>query len=81
MVMDMVPAEKLLIMDVEEGWKPLCEFLDMPIPEAPLPRANDTESANKVAADITRRIFRIWATGLGTIVAATAIIAAICISY
>lgn len=76
----MVPAEKLLIMDVEEGWTPLCEFLDMAVPEGPLPRANDAESANKVAADITGRVFHIWATGIGTIVAATAIIASMYIA-
>lgn len=80
MVMDMVPAEKLLIMDVEEGWTPLCEFLDMPVPKGPLPRANDAESANKVAADITRRVFQIRAIGIGAIVAATAIIASMYIA-
>ncbi|KAI0156161.1 hypothetical protein BJ166DRAFT_532247 [Pestalotiopsis sp. NC0098] len=80
MVMDMVPAEKLLIMDVEEGWTPLCEFLDMAVPEGPLPRANDTESANEVAADITGRVFQIWASGIGTVVTATAIITAMYIA-
>lgn len=37
-----VPKEKLLIFNVKEGWKPLCEFLDLPIPNQPFPRTNDT---------------------------------------
>ena len=32
-----VPAEKLLTYNVKQGWKPLCEFLDVPIPEVPFP--------------------------------------------
>ena len=27
-----------------EGWKPLCDFLDVPVPEGkPFPRTNDTD--------------------------------------
>lgn len=37
-----VPREKLLIFNVKEGWKPLCDFLDLPIPNQPFPRTNDT---------------------------------------
>ncbi|ETS85214.1 hypothetical protein PFICI_03239 [Pestalotiopsis fici W106-1] len=74
MVKSMVPAKKLLIMDVEQGWKPLCDFLGMPVPKGPLPKANDTESANKVASDITTRVFQIWAAGLGLTVATVAAI-------
>lgn len=32
-----VPREKLLIFNVKMGWRPLCEFLDVPIPEQPFP--------------------------------------------
>ena len=32
-----VPREKLLIFNVKMGWKPLCEFLNVPIPEQPFP--------------------------------------------
>jgi hypothetical protein len=37
------PQEQLLVFDVAEGWKPLCEFLDKPIPNVPFPHANDTK--------------------------------------
>ena len=32
-----VPRDKLLVFNVKMGWKPLCEFLDVPIPEQPFP--------------------------------------------
>ena len=38
-----VPQEKLLVFECKQGWKPLCEFLDLPIPDEPFPRVNDTK--------------------------------------
>jgi Sulfotransferase domain len=38
-----IPAERLLVFDVAEGWSPLCRFLDVPVPDAPFPRLNSTE--------------------------------------
>jgi hypothetical protein len=38
-----IPAERLLVFDVAEGWAPLCRFLDVPVPDAPFPRLNSTE--------------------------------------
>ncbi|MEO5999420.1 MAG: sulfotransferase family protein [Chitinophagaceae bacterium] len=39
-----VPAEKLLIYDVSEGWGPLCKFLGVPEPNEPLPHLNKKEN-------------------------------------
>jgi hypothetical protein len=40
-----VPPERLLVYEVKEGWKPLCEFLGVETPEEkPFPHLNDTES-------------------------------------
>jgi len=36
-----VPADRLLVWDVAEGWEPLCDFLGVPVPADPLPHAND----------------------------------------
>jgi len=38
-----VPAERLLVWAPQDGWAPLCEFLEVPVPEAPLPRVNDSK--------------------------------------
>ncbi len=37
-VKKVVPKERLLVYEVKQGWKPLCEFLDLPIPEGEFPR-------------------------------------------
>lgn len=37
-----VPPERLLVLDVKQGWAPLCSFLGVPIPSEPFPRVNDT---------------------------------------
>jgi hypothetical protein len=36
-----VPADRLLVWEVTDGWEPLCEFLGAVVPEQPLPHAND----------------------------------------
>ena len=38
-----VPADRLLVWEVKEGWEPLCQFLGVPVPDQPFPRLNDTE--------------------------------------
>lgn len=37
-----VPADRLLVWDVTQGWEPLCEFLELPVPDQPFPNLNDT---------------------------------------
>jgi hypothetical protein len=38
----LVPAEKLLVYDVKEGWGPLCTFLGVEVPvDTPFPHLND----------------------------------------
>jgi hypothetical protein len=39
-----VPAERLLVWEVGEGWEPLCEFLGVSVPAGPLPHENDRDT-------------------------------------
>ena len=39
-----VPADRLLIFNVKEGWEPLCNFLQVPVPDTPFPHVNDSTS-------------------------------------
>ena len=39
-----VPKNKLLVFDVSEGWKPLCEFLNLPVPKEDFPHLNKKEN-------------------------------------
>lgn len=36
-----VPADKLLVFEVKEGWEPLCAFLGVAVPDKPFPRLNE----------------------------------------
>ncbi len=38
-----VPKERLIVFDSAEGWEPLCNALEVPIPTVPYPRVNTTE--------------------------------------
>ncbi len=37
------PKDRLLVFQPEQGWAPLCDFLDRPVPDEPFPRVNSTE--------------------------------------
>jgi hypothetical protein len=41
-VRDTIDPTRLLVFDVREGWGPLCRFLEVPVPDEPFPRLNDT---------------------------------------
>jgi hypothetical protein len=49
-----VPAERLLVFDVREGWEPLCRFLDVPVPDQPFPRVNDRDEFKQHAAKVVK---------------------------
>lgn len=36
-----IPADRLLVYQVKEGWGPLCAFLGKPVPSEDFPRSND----------------------------------------
>ena len=38
-----IPADRLLVMDVREGWEPLCAFLGKKVPEEPFPWTNSSK--------------------------------------
>lgn len=38
-----IPAERLLVYEVKDGWQPLCGFLDVEVPAEAFPKANTRE--------------------------------------
>lgn len=38
-----IPPEQLLVFQAKEGWEPLCNFLDISVPDGPFPRTNDRD--------------------------------------
>jgi hypothetical protein len=65
------PKEKLLVFEVTQGWKPLCQFLDVPVPKEPFPHVNDTKSFQ---AFVTTRE-RSGYLAFGGVIAGTALVA------
>ena len=37
-----VPADRLLTFDLREGWQPLCDFLEVQVPDIPFPKTNSS---------------------------------------
>ena len=60
-VQNSIPASRLLVFEVKEGWGPLCEFLERPVPDTDFPFINDTEATkdliNKVMAEGFEAVF------------------------
>jgi len=48
-VKEFVPADRLLVYEVKEGWEPLCYFLGVEAPkDKPFPHLNDSDSFRKM---------------------------------
>ncbi|KAJ3548649.1 hypothetical protein NM208_g898 [Fusarium decemcellulare] len=55
MIRGLVPKERLLEWTVEDGWEPLCEFLDKPVPDEAFPHANVAAGWEDHEAALTKR--------------------------
>jgi len=62
-VQRVVPADRLLVWSVEEGWEPLCEFLEVPVPEAPFPHINDRREFLNRIIDGSLQALTEWRAG------------------
>ena len=58
-----VPPERLLIFKVDQGWEPLCKFLDVEVPKSEFPNVNDRAEIKKTIADITKGAYVFLAIG------------------
>jgi hypothetical protein len=60
-VRNSIPASRLLVFEVKDGWGPLCEFLGKPVPDTEFPFINDTEATkdiiNKIIAEGSEAVF------------------------
>ncbi len=43
----LIPKDRLLVYNVKDGWEPLCNFLQVPVPSTPLPKSNTKEDFRK----------------------------------
>jgi hypothetical protein len=42
-VQSVIPAGRLLTFDLRDGWEPLCDFLEVDVPELPFPKTNSSK--------------------------------------
>jgi hypothetical protein len=42
-VVEALGGERLLVFSPKEGWRPLCAFLGVPIPDGPFPKVNSRD--------------------------------------
>ena len=65
-----VPAERLLVFDVKQGWEPLCAFLRVSVPAGePFPHVNDAADFTRRQRDQYQHIARMLLPALGAAVA------------
>jgi Sulfotransferase domain len=55
-----VPPERLLVWSVTEGWKPLCDFLEAPVPGQPFPHVNDSREFLNRVIDGSLEALNVW---------------------
>jgi len=65
------PPDRLLVFNVADGWQPLCEFLDVAVPEKPFPHLNDSAETRRVVTTLH------WGTRAGPVAAAAAALATV----
>ncbi len=53
-----IPEEQLLFFSPHEGWEPLCQFLNKPIPNKKLPYRNTDVEINKTIGNVVLSIFK-----------------------
>ncbi|RAK96850.1 sulfotransferase family protein [Aspergillus ibericus CBS 121593] len=58
---EIVPEDRLVFVDVKDGWGPLCRALGKEVPkDIPFPRINDSEAINRTAKQHIRRGLIRW---------------------
>ena len=60
-VKKVTPPEKFHMMELSEGWEPLCKTLNLPVPDEPFPRANDAEAVEGLEGQILKEAGSRWA--------------------
>ncbi|KAF2256708.1 hypothetical protein BU26DRAFT_473168 [Trematosphaeria pertusa] len=56
------PPEKFHMMELKEGWAPLCKILGTPVPDEPFPRLNDADAVKGTVSQIFIQAGTIWAS-------------------
>jgi len=58
-VLQNAPKDQLLVYSLDQGWDPLCKFLDVPVPDKPFPHRNKQGSIVKEVMETHEMFVRI----------------------
>ena len=62
-VIEKVPKDRLLIWNLKDGWEPICKFLNVPVPDQPIPVLNKTTDPlffDRLRVDLRKRLVEIF---------------------
>jgi hypothetical protein len=51
-IINAIAADRLLVYQVSEGWRPLCEFLDVTIPDMAFPNINSRDETKQMLSSL-----------------------------
>ena len=51
-IISTIAADRLLVYQVSDGWEPLCEFLDVPVPDTEFPRINSRNETKELLSSL-----------------------------
>jgi hypothetical protein len=74
-VTEAIPPDRLLVYDVRDGWRPLCAFLDRPVPDVPFPHLNTTRVMAQTQRRFALRRVLLPAVAAAVVAAAVVIVA------
>ncbi len=66
-VLSTLPPERVLLWRASDGWDPLCEFLEVPVPDHPFPRLNDRASLQELIRQFPKHAMRRMALQIGSV--------------
>jgi hypothetical protein len=74
-----VPADRLLVYEISQGWGPLCAFLGVPVPEGkPFPHLNE---APEFRARIVREALIVRIVGYGALIVAALVVILLAVKF
>ena len=68
-----VPADRLLVFSVKEGWEPLCNFLDLPVPDSEFPNVWDSATVKKILRRTKAGMWAAFIVGVSSLVGLSAV--------
>lgn len=72
-----VPANRLLVFSVDQGWEPLCRLLGVPVPETPFPNVNDRAAIKAIIGKMQRGAYVILGVGALLVAAVVGLLASL----